>query len=210
FVLSFTLENQPKPTESTHVRENVKALLKSRTIMTTNVVEACQYFAFGGFETFLPLYARSVGINPAEIGIIFSLQLMVTLLTKPTMGKLSDTIGRSPVILSGLLFGATSLVTIPFIDNFGFLAAAAALFGLGLASVTASTSALVSDLCKGSYGSALGILSMIMDVGHMSGPIVTGVLIAFYTYEAAFSFLAVLLVTAGALFVTVKVKSPTL
>ncbi|MBU7044895.1 MAG: MFS transporter [Theionarchaea archaeon] len=177
--------------------------------MTTNFVEACQYFAFGGFETFLPLYALSQGITTAEIGLIFSIQLVITLVTKPTMGKLSDTMGRKPVILLGLILGAGSLIAIPYIRNFFALAVAVAGFGLGMASVTASTSALVSDLCSGSYGSALGVLSMIMDVGHASGPIVTGVLVAFLSYRAAFSALGFLLLGMGFLF-SVITTSPKL
>ena len=205
FVLSFTLEDQDQPVkmETPHVTENLKLVLKNRHIMITNFVEASQYFAFGGFETFLPLYAKSAGISTAEIGLIFSIQLVITLITKPTMGRLSDTIGRKPVILLGLLLGACALFSLSFVRSFIVLAGAAALFGLGMASVTASTSALVSDLCRGSYGSALGVLSMIMDVGHASGPVVTGALVALYGYGEAFSFSGFLLLGAGLLFSTV-------
>ncbi|MBU7018252.1 MAG: MFS transporter [Theionarchaea archaeon] len=201
FILSFTIEDQPRPVKREKpVKENLKTIIENKNIMTTNFVEACQYFAFGGFETFLPLYALSQGITTAEIGLIFSIQLIVTLLTKPTMGKLSDTMGRKPVILLGLLLGAVSLIVIPYVRSFFALAVAVAGFGLGMASVTASTSALVSDLCSGSYGSALGVLSMIMDVGHASGPVVTGVLVAFLSYRTAFSALGVLLLGMGFLF----------
>jgi MFS family permease len=204
FILSFTIEDQPQSVKREKpVKENLKTIIKNKNIMTTNFVEACQYFAFGGFETFLPLYALSQGITTAEIGLIFSIQLVITLVTKPTMGKLSDTMGRKPVILLGLILGAGSLLVIPYVRNFFTLAAAVAGFGLGMASVTASTSALVSDLCSGSYGSALGVLSMIMDVGHASGPIVTGVLVAFLSYRAAFSVLGFLLLGMGLLFFVV-------
>ncbi len=199
FSLSFTIEGRPETTKH-HTRQNITTIVRNRQIMATNFVEACQYFAFGGFETFLPLYARSAGIETAQIGIIFSLQLVATVITKPTMGKLSDTRGRKPVILLGLALGVISLLIIPFSANFLLVACAAACFGLGLASVTASTSALVSDLSGGSYGSALGVLSMIMDVGHTLGPIVTGVAVAFLGYRAAFSLVAILLIAAGALF----------
>lgn len=208
FFLSFSIEDSGSKKPVTHMKENVKTVLKNKNIMTTTIVEACQYFAFGGFETFLPLYARSVGATPAEIGVIFSIQVITTVLTKPPMGKISDTCGRKPVILLGVVLGAGSLAIVASVTNFVYLAATAAVFGLGLASVTASTSAFVSDLCKGSYGSALGVLSMIMDVGHASGPIVTGVLITFLTYKAAFSFLAVLLMAAGILFLVVVRSSP--
>jgi MFS family permease len=202
FLLSFSI-TEPTPTtikRDPHLRENIRHIVKNKMIMTTNFVEACQYFAFGGFETFLPLYARSVGISTSEIGFIFSIQLIITLITKPTMGKISDRKGRSPVILLGLVIGGGSLMVIPLIENVLILSLAAAGFGLGLASVTASTSALVSDLSRGSHGSALGVLSMIMDMGQASGPVVTGILIATRGYSSAFRSIALLLICAGVLF----------
>lgn len=208
FILSFKIEDHPDLLKrEPKVRDDLKSIVKNKHIMTTNVVEACQYFTFGGLETFFPLYATSVGLKTSEIGVIFSIQLVVTMVTKPTMGKLSDTWGRNPTIVLGLVLGGISLFALPHVTYFVWLGCAAAVFGLGLASVTASTSALVSDLCKGSYGSALGVLSTIMDVGQASGPVVTGVIIAFLSYTAAFSFLALLLISAGLLFLVV-VRTP--
>ncbi len=201
-LLSYTLEKD-EPVRTERVARDVKSIFSNNQIMTTTFVEACQYFTFGGFETFLPLYAVACGLAVSQIGLIFSVQLVITMVSKPAMGKISDTIGRKPTILVGLVVGAVSLVAVPFSTHFLVLAAAAAVYGLGLASVTASTSALVSDLSKGSYGSALGVLSMIMDVGHASGPIVTGVLIAFMSYRSAFIFLSLLLVAASLLFTAV-------
>lgn len=36
------------------------------------------------------------------------------------------------------------------------------------------------------HGSALGVLSSIMDVGHSAGPMVSGLLISAYSYRATF------------------------
>jgi DHA1 family multidrug resistance protein-like MFS transporter len=73
-----------------------------------------------------------------------------------------------------------------------------AVFGLGLATVTASTSALVADLSRaGGRGSALGILSSIMDVGQSTGPMVAGVLVAAFSYEITFGAVGALLVVVS-------------
>ncbi|MBU7031929.1 MAG: MFS transporter [Theionarchaea archaeon] len=202
FILSFTITEStpPRIERDPNLKQNIRHILQNKQIMATNFVEACQYFAFGGFETFLPLYAYSVGISTPEIGLIFSIQLVITLVTKPTMGKISDTKGRNPVILLGLILCGGSLMVVPITEHVLMMSLAASGFGLGLASVTASTSALVSDLSRGSHGSALGVLSMIMDMGHASGPVVTGVLIAAWGYRNAFLCNALLLICAGALF----------
>ena len=72
------------------------------------------------------------------------------------------------------------------------------LFGLGLATVTASTAALVADLSRASSrGSALGVLSSVMDVGHSTGPMVGGLLISAYYYHVAFGIVGAGLVVAS-------------
>jgi DHA1 family multidrug resistance protein-like MFS transporter len=76
-----------------------------------------------------------------------------------------------------------------------------AVFGLGLATVTASTSALVADLSRAEgRGGALGVLSSIMDVGHSSGPMVSGVLIGAFSYEPSFAFVGFGLVGVGIIY----------
>jgi len=110
--------------------------------------------------------------------LLFTIQLVGTTLTKPVMGKMSDKYGRKQMISFGLILGAISLAMIPFFKSFWTLIPAAVMFGISLATVTASTAAFVSDLAKaGSYGSALGVMSTIMDVGHSSGPIISSQLL---------------------------------
>ena len=80
-------------------------------------------------------------------------------------------------------------------NNYLVLVVLMAVFGLGLATVTASTSALVADLSRAEgRGSALGILSSIMDVGQSTGPMVAGVLVAAYSYKWTFGAIGVFLV----------------
>jgi MFS family permease len=103
------------------------------------------------------------------------------------MGRLSDRYGRIPLISAGLVIGGVATAIIAIFDNYLVLIVLMAIFGLGLATVTASTSALVADLSRSEgRGGALGILSSIMDIGQSTGPMVAGVLITAYTYQLTF------------------------
>jgi len=187
FILAFMipLEHEPGSSSSRfseklkEMGKGLKEIGKSKGIMVTSIVEAVQYLSFGALETFLPLYCTIIAkINPAEIGTLFMIQLLGTALTKPVMGRLSDKHGRKLMISLGLIIGAFALAIIPFFKSFWALIPPAIMFGISLATVTASTSAYVSDLAKaGSYGSALGVMSTIMDIGHSSGPIVSSQLL---------------------------------
>lgn len=183
-------------------RQEIVFVLRHPGILATSGIEAVQYFAFGCLETFLPIYLyEKLGFPTWRIGILFTVQILAATFTKPIMGRLSDRYGRVPMIVSGLALGGITTATMLFSSNYLVIIVLIALFGLGLATVTASTSALVADLSRSQgRGSALGILSSIMDVGHSSGPMVAGVLISTYSYQMAFGIIGAGLVVASLLF----------
>jgi DHA1 family multidrug resistance protein-like MFS transporter len=170
------------------VGREIVVILRNRGILATSGIEAVQYFAFGCLETFLPIYLKEQGgLSPLKIGLLFTVQILAATLTKPLMGRLSDRYGRVPMIAAGLALGGATTAVMLYSGNYLVLIALIGLFGLGLATVTASTSALVADLSREySRGGALGVLSSIMDIGHSTGPMVSGLLIGAYSYKTAF------------------------
>lgn len=171
-------------------------------ILATSAIEAVQYFAFGSLETFLPIYLNEkLGYPAWGIGLLFTTQILAATFTKPIMGRLSDRYGRIPMIVSGLALGGITTGSMLLSSNYIVILLLIALFGLGLATVTASTSALVADLARSqSRGSALGILSSIMDIGHSSGPMVTGILIGAYSYRMAFGIVGISLIAVSLIY----------
>lgn len=190
------------------VKQGLREILSHTGILFTSATEAVQYLAYGTMEVFLPLYALKIGLNPYKIGLLLGLKVVVLTLTKPVMGRFSDRHGRRGQIVMGLLVGAAGLTLVPFCRSFWALLPISLAFGLSMATVTASTAALVSDLAKsGSYGAALGTMSMIMDIGHASGPIVSGLLIGAYGYGVGFPAIGLVLALVGLLFPLV-VRTP--
>lgn len=188
--------------QSGRVGRELAVIFRHPGILATSGIEAAQYFAYGSLETFLPIYLHEkVGFSPVEIGLLFTLQIVAATLTKPIMGRLSDRYGRVPMIAVGLGLGGVTTALITFSPNYLVLVVLIALFGLGLATTTASTAALVADFSRQhSRGSALGVLSSIMDVGQSAGPMVTGALIGSYTYRMAFGIVGIGLVVVSLIF----------
>jgi len=174
--------------ERSKVGREIMVVLRNPGILATSGIEAVQYFAFGCLETFLPIYLKEeVGLSPFEIGLLFTVQILAATLTKPLMGRLSDRYGRVLMITAGLALGGATTGVMLYSGNYLVLIALIGLFGLGLATVTASTAALVADLSWAySRGSALGVLSSIMDIGHSTGPMVSGLLISAHSYRTTF------------------------
>ena len=184
--------------ELPHFRASLATVLRDRGIMLVSLVEAAQYLVFGAIEAFLALFAASLGIPAWQIGVILGVQLVSIVFAKPLMGRVSDRVGRRRVILPGLLIGAASVALLPYAPSFIGLSVLSLAFGLGFASVTSSTAALVADLTRdGRYGSSMGVLRTVMDVGQSIGPVLTGWMVGVAGYGSAFTLLAAILVLAA-------------
>jgi len=183
-------------------------VLGNRALLIASAMEAALYVGYGAFLGFFPPYAKGIGLNDAQIAFVMGVQLATTMLAKPLSGRLSDRLGRKPMILAGLFICAVTLPAIPTLASFWTLLPISAAFGLGVAIVTPSTTALVADLVKaGRMGSAMGVFGTIWDSGEAAGPILAGLLIASFSYRPAFSLIAGLM-AAMAVFFLVAVKDP--
>jgi MFS family permease len=157
------------------------------------------YFSFGAFETFLPLFCISVGIDAYQVGIIFAVQVLIIAGTKPFFGKIADRFDKRIQIMAGLLIVGCSVAAVPLASSFTGLLAVGSVFGLGMSLSTVATSAYTADIAKKEQiGASMGALSSTMDIGHAAGPVTTGIIIttAGYTFGFFASFLIALGVTA--------------
>jgi DHA1 family multidrug resistance protein-like MFS transporter len=175
-----------------------RTVISNKRILVTSITEAAILFAYGTFETFLPLYSIEKGLRVYEVGIFLSAQVIALALTKPIMGRFSDRHGRIPQIFVGAVIGTVCIGSFSFFRSFLPLLILSILFGLSLSIVTSATSALIADLSgRETRGSAMGILGSIMDIGHTTGPLVSGVVAAYFGYGKSFMGAAlVLLITA--------------
>jgi MFS family permease len=149
------------------------------------------------------VYAVKVaGLNEFQAGLLWGVQVLTTILSKPMMGRMSDRWGRKSIIVAGMVLCAGSFAAIPLLTSFILLLGTALVFGLGEAFVTSSSAALVADVCQEKhFGTAMGTFGTIFDIGHASGPILAGLLIARFDYFTSFAIMAALLLLAIPVFV---------
>jgi MFS transporter, DHA1 family, multidrug resistance protein len=183
-------------------RRGVRELLTDRRIVLTSNMEGVQNLSVGALEAFLPIYAVQIcGFSAFQAGLLWGVQIITTILSKPVMGGVSDRWGRKPLIFWGMFLCAVPFALIPWFADFPILMGLAALFGLGEAVVTSSAAAMVADFCReDNLGSAMGTFGTIFDVGHASGPLLAGFLIGLWggvDYRWPFALIAGLLVLAA-------------
>lgn len=182
------------------------AVVKNKKVLITSTTDAAKMIANGALMAFLPLYGVSVGLNPGEVGMLFTVQAVTSFFSKPIMGRISDRVGRQPLIILGLCICAGTFICVPHVSLFPILLILSVGFGFGEAVVSSSSSALVADSSEFKrLGAGLGMQGTIMDIGHASGPLLAGLLIANLSYPMAFAIIAgIQLMAAGVFWVMIK------
>ena len=182
----------------TEFRQGVAEVLSVPPILIASGIEAVMYFGYAAFLGFLPIYAKQVGLNDAEIALVLGAQLVAAMIVKPVAGALSDRLGRKLVIIVGLLFCVAALPLIFRSENFAGFALTSAALGIGVGAVTPVTNALIADFVSAKrLGAAMGVFGTVFDFGESMGPIVAGFLIGSLGYAVTFDVLASLTLVAA-------------
>lgn len=168
-------------------RESFITFFSNRRLRATASMDMATYFAFGAFETFLPLVLLSQGMDAYQTGILFAVQVVIIAATKPAFGRIADRVDKRIQIVAGLLILGCSMAAIPLASSFIVFFLVSSLVGLGMSLSTVATSAYVADIAhREQMGASMGALSSIMDIGHSAGPLVTGFIVTASSYNLGF------------------------
>jgi len=196
--------NQATERPSLTIKEFVrgfKEVLSNKIILSTSIVQASQYFAFGIIEAWVVLYTNSLLFDAWLIGLLPAILTLMLFLFKPLMGYFSDKVGRRLIILVGILLGGSVSWMLPITTNYIWVILILCGFGIGMAMVLSSTAAYVTDLSKKEdYGAAIGTLSTIMDIGQTIGPILAGYVLSAFSYGGLFLMVSIVLFISALIF----------
>lgn|GEM_PF-46859 len=129
-----------------------------------------------GKSPVLPVLALAVGAGNADLGLIVSASAATGIVLKPSIGALSDRIGRRPLLLiAGALFALVPFCY-GFVDGLPSLMAVRILHGLATATCGPIMAALVADLYVDAKQGCIryGWYDTFRSVGYVSGPFLGG------------------------------------
>jgi MFS family permease len=148
----------------------------------------------------VPLFLASNGASASEIGLVAGLYPAVWALAQIWTGHWSDSVGRKPLIVAGMLVQAAALVLLSASDGAVLAASIAAIvLGVGTALVYPTLIAAISDaVAPVARAPAVGVYRFWRDMGYVAGGLIAGFAADAIDYRGAIALVAALTAASGA------------
>lgn len=136
----------------------------------------------------LPLYVRSLGGDPVEIGIVVGSFSLGVLVVRPWVGHALDSRGRRPLLMLGSLLVTAMSPLYIWLTALGLLITVRVFHGIGLSAFTGASTTLVTDLSPPDRRTEfLGYLSTSSILAFALGPLVGIEIAERWGYPALFT-----------------------
>ena len=131
---------------------------------------------FGIIIPVLPFYAEELGASPTELGLLMAVYSLMQFLFAPMWGRISDRVGRKPVILIGIFGLSLSFFLMALSTQVWMLFVARIVGGILSAANMPTVMAYVADITtEEERGKGMGIVGAATGLGFIFGPAIGGV-----------------------------------
>ncbi|MFE8697767.1 MFS transporter [Cytobacillus sp. FJAT-53684] len=131
---------------------------------------------FGIIIPVMPFYAQEIGASPTQLGLLMAVYSLMQLLFAPMWGRISDRIGRKPVIMIGILGLALSFFLMAISTQLWMLFAARIIGGVLSSANMPTVMAYVADITSEEDRSkGMGVIGAATGLGFIFGPAIGGV-----------------------------------
>src|ERR1700730_16432298 len=105
------------PHRSPLVRRGARAI-STPSMPTLFLIVFVDLVGFGLIIPLLPFYAERFGASPQLVTLLMAVFSLMAMISAPFWGRLSDRIGRRPVLMASLAAGARALLWLGFARGF--------------------------------------------------------------------------------------------
>jgi len=160
--------------------------MANRSLQYATIFLTCfiDILGFGIVIPVLPLYAEHFGATALQIGWLVGIFSLAQFFFAPVWGKVSDRVGRKPVLLVGLVGTVAGYVLMGLAGSVMMLMVARLIAGIGGANISAAQ-AYLADISTGeNRAKAMGLLGAAFGLGFVFGPALGGWASVKFNYAA--------------------------
>lgn len=180
---------------------DVRAALRSRSVLLAAAGAAIMLFVFQGLTAFYTTYLVEVkGLTEGTAGVLFGLLFVSGALWQSVGGGLAERYNHGTVLAAVAFSGVVPLVAIPYVSGFAPLALVAVCIGVRLSMAPITNSYVVSLLPENVRGTAWGLLRTGFFTIAAFGSTAVGTMADHDLFAEAFVVLAALSAVAGVVY----------
>ena len=131
---------------------------------------------FGMILPLLPFYAERFSATPVQIGLLFTSYSLTQLVFAPLLGRLSDRVGRRPILLASITGSVAAYLLFAAAPNFAVLLAARSLAGVAAANYGIAQAYMADVSLPEERSKAMGLVGAAFGLGFVLGPALGGIL----------------------------------
>ena len=131
---------------------------------------------FGIIIPLLPFYGEHYQASPAVVGFLMATYSFTQFLAAPVWGRLSDRVGRRPVLLISLAGAAVAYVLLGLAENIWTLFAARAAGGVMAGNISAAFAYVADITTRENRARGMGVIGAAFGLGFIAGPAIGGLL----------------------------------
>jgi MFS transporter, DHA1 family, tetracycline resistance protein len=153
--------------------------LKSSPLLPIFLIVAVDVLGLTIMIPLLPFYAEKLGASPFQVGWLIGLYAACQLVSGPLLGRLSDRIGRKPLLLVSQFGTLAGFLITAFAPNLWILFLARAIDGSTAGNLSLAQ-AYISDVTKPEdRAKSFGVIGIAFGMGFLIGPAISGFLARF-------------------------------
>jgi len=149
---------------------------------------------FGIVIPVLPLYAEGsqIGATPAQLAWIVGIYSLMQLICAPLFGRISDKVGRKPVLVLSILGTALGFIVLGAANTVWMLLLGRIIDGASGGNISTAMACVADVTTKENRSKAMGLVGVAFGLGFVFGPAIGGVLSHHISLAAPFYFAAAL------------------
>lgn len=125
---------------------------------------------------FLSFYAREYGASGLTVGAVVGIFSIMQFFFAPVWGRLSDRIGRRPVLLISLTASFTGYLLFAFADSIVWLFVSRIVAGVGGANIATAQAYIADSTTDENRAKGMGLIGAAFGLGFILGPPLSGIL----------------------------------
>lgn len=124
----------------------------------------------------LPFYGQDYGASDFQVGVLFAAYSAAQLVFSPLLGRLSDRVGRRPLLLGSIALNVLAHTAFAFAPTFGLLVAARVVSGIAASNIGIAMAYMADVSPREERSKAMGLLGAAFGLGFIIGPAFGGLL----------------------------------